>query len=303
MALRTEHTDDPVSPPPKSSYSAGREPSFTAMWHACLRNTHATAHASPVFSDTRSVQLVPDDVRHRVRSVMDGFSQETADAIVLMSVIRHRVLAERLTAANDRGLRQLVILGAGLDTTAFGLPAWGSDWRVFEVDHPVTQDWKRAQSARVGWRTPPNLVFASCDFETQDLPSALAAAGFDRARPAVVSLFGVLLYLTLDATTTTLRHLAGLAAPSEVTISYSPPPGGTDRVATETFERASPTVDATGESFIGYYREAEFERLAREAGFSDVVHHPLATLNARYFDGRPDRLRLHPIEHLLTAVA
>ena len=173
---------------------------------------------------------------------------------------------------------------------------------MFEVDHPATQEWKRAQIANVGWTTPPNLVFAPCDFETQDLLSALDTAGFDLLRPAVVSLLGVIDYLTLDATRTTLRQLTGLAAQSEVTISYNPPLDGTDLVAKETFEKASPTVDATGESFLGYYRESEIELLVRGAGFSDVIHHPLSTLNARYFDSRPDGLRLHPIQQLLTAV-
>jgi methyltransferase (TIGR00027 family) len=138
MTRQTEPNHEPVTEQARPSYRAGREPSFTAMWLACLRNSHATTHASPIFSDTRSVQFVPADVRERVRSVMDGFSPETADAIVLMSVIRHRVLAERLPEANDRGLRQLVILGAGLDTTAFALPTWANGWRVFEVDHPAT---------------------------------------------------------------------------------------------------------------------------------------------------------------------
>ena len=233
---------------------------------------------------------------------MDGFSPETANALVLMSVIRYRVLAERLPAANDRGVRQFVILGAGLDSTAFALPAWGNDWRVFEVDHPATQDWKRARIADLGWMMPPNLVFAPCDFETQDMLSALDAAGFDRGRPAVVSLFGVILYLTLDATRTTLRQVASLAAQSEVTLTYNPPADGTDHAAAETFKSASPTVDATGESFIGYYRESEIEHLVREAGFSEVIHHPRAALNARYFDGRADGLQLHSIEQLLTVV-
>jgi methyltransferase (TIGR00027 family) len=287
---------------PRPSYRAGREPSFTAMWHANLRNTHATAHDSPVFIDTRSVHLVPADVRLRVRSVMEGFLQETADAIVLMSVIRYRVLEERLPEANSRGIRQLLILGAGLDTTAFALPSWADDWRVFEVDHPATQDWKRTQIANLGWRTPRNLVYAPCDFEAQDLLSALDAAGFDRTRPAVVSLFGVVLYLTRDAATNTLQQLASLAPQSEVTISYCPPVDGTDHVAAETFAKASATVDATGESFIGYYRESEIDCVAREAGFSEVIHHPLAMLNARYFNDRADGMQLHPIEQLLTAV-
>jgi DNA-binding CsgD family transcriptional regulator len=169
-------------------YHAGREPSFTAMWHACLRNMHAISHVSPVFVDTRSVQLVPLDVRQRVRSLMDTFSPETADAVIFMSVIRHRVLAERLSAAYERGFRQFVVLGAGLDTTAFVLAEQGNDWRVFEVDHPATQDWKRTQLANLGWETPANLVYAPCDFETQDLLSALDLVGFERTQPAVLSM-------------------------------------------------------------------------------------------------------------------
>jgi hypothetical protein len=72
--------------------------------------------------------------------------------------------------------------------------------------------------------------------------------------------------------------------------------------ATETFEKASPTVDARGDSFIGYYRDSELERLAREAGFSDVIHRPLRALKARSIDSRPDGLRLHSIEQLLSAI-
>jgi hypothetical protein len=73
-------------------------------------------------------------------------------------------------------------------------------------------------------------------------------------------------------------------------------------VATETFEKASPTVDATGESYLGFYGESEIEHLVREAGFGNIIHHPIGTLNARYFDGRPDGLRLHPVQQLLTAI-
>src|SRR3954468_11328608 len=96
MADQAAPTYAAPTPRRRPAYHTGREPSFTAMWHACLRNTHATTHASPIFTDTRSVQLVPVDVRQRAQLVMDGFSTETADAIVLMSVIRYRVLAERL---------------------------------------------------------------------------------------------------------------------------------------------------------------------------------------------------------------
>jgi hypothetical protein len=101
------------------------------------------SHTSAIFTDTRSVQLVPADIRQRAQAYLDLFSPQTADALVLMSVIRYRVLAERLAEAHGRGIRQFVILGAGLDTTGSALPARAGTWRVFEVDHPATQDWKR----------------------------------------------------------------------------------------------------------------------------------------------------------------
>ncbi len=279
-----------------------REPSFTAMWHAWLRHAHATVHPSPIYSDTRSVRLVSEQGLLRVRSVMAGFSDETADALILMAAIRHRLFADRLLPAHEKGVRQLVILGAGLDTTGFGLPAWANQWRAFEVDTPETQGWKRRQIAAAGWEVPPNLVFAPCDFEQQGLLSALAAAGFEARLPALVSLFGVIVYLTADATKQTLAELATLAPGSELTFSYCSPADQADPVVRETMGKSTSVVDATGESFVGYYHESEMDSLVRAAGFGDAQHHSIEELNARYFAGRPDGLRLRAIERLLTAV-
>jgi methyltransferase (TIGR00027 family) len=279
-----------------------REPSFTAMWCAWARNNHATVHASPIFSDTRSVQLVPEQAIERVVSAMEGFSPDAADALILLTVVRQRVLADRLSSAHERGVRQLVILGAGLDTTGFGLPEWGDQWRVFEVDHPATQEWKRKRITEVCWEMPPNLVFAPCDFEQGHLISALVAAGFERQLPALVSLFGVIIYLTADATKAMLTELATLAPGSEVTLTYESPPDGADPVVQETYDKVSPVVDATGESFVGYYHQWELEALVCAAGFREAIHHPIDELNARYLGGRSDHLRLRAIERLLTAV-
>jgi methyltransferase (TIGR00027 family) len=272
------------------------------MWHAWLRYTHATDHPSPIYSDTRSVQMVPEPALARVRAAMDGLSKEAADAFILMTVTRCRVFADRLLPAHERGVRQLVILGAGLDVTGFGLPAWANEWRTFEVDTPETQTWKRQQIAATGWDVPPNLIFAPCDFERQGLLDALATAGFDARRPAMLSLFGVLLYLSADATKRTLAELATLAPGSELTFSYCSPDDQADPVVHELMSKSTRVVDATGESFVGYYRVSEMERLVRAAGFVDAQHYPIEELNARYFPGRPDVLRLRPIEQLLTAL-
>ena len=111
----------------------------------------------------------------------------------------------------------------------------------------------------------------------------------------------MILYLTADATKATLTELATLAPGSEVTLTYCSPPDGTDAAVQETFDKASPVVDPTGESFVGYYRESEMEALVHTAGFRDAIHHPIDELNARYLAGRSDRLRLRAIERLLTA--
>jgi methyltransferase (TIGR00027 family) len=257
-----------------------REPSFTAMWHAWMRDAHTTMHPPPVFIDTRSVQLVPDGTQDDVVSLMSGFSPAAADALITMAVIRFRLLTDRLPEARARGIDQLVILGAGLDTTVFSSSA--SAWRVFEVDHPATQEWKRQRIAELGWQLPKNLVFAACDFETQTVLSALDNVGLDRTRPVVVSLFGVILYLTADATKALMRD--------------------PDPAVEEVWSKSSPKVDDTGESFIGHYTAAEIERIVRDAGFRDVQHHRVDMLNATYFADRSDGLEVHSIEQILSAV-
>lgn len=284
-----------------STYSQGAEPSFTAMWHAHLRNMHATQHDRPILDDRQSVQLVPESVGAQVAEVMGRFSPHTADAIIAMSVVRHRLLLDQIHQADQAGVRQLVVLGAGLDTTAYRMPGDLSSWTVFEVDHPATQTWKQGRAAAAGWQTPSNLVYAPCDFESQEIFHALSAVGFDVTQPALVSLFGVILYLTREATIGAFEQLADLAPGSSVVVTYSPPPDGGDPIAAEAFGNSSKKVDSTGESFIGHYSAEDLEALIRHAGFGDVTHHPNDELSRHYFGDRSDGLRLAAIEQILTA--
>ena len=96
--------------------------------------------------------------------------------------------------------------------------------------------------------------------------------------------------------------LATLAPGSEVTLTYESPPDGTDPIVQETYDKVSPVVAATEESFLGYYHKSEMEALVCTAGFRDAIHYPIDELNARYLAGRSDHPRLRAIERLLTAV-
>ncbi|MFL6298618.1 MAG: class I SAM-dependent methyltransferase, partial [Actinomycetes bacterium] len=150
---------------------------------------------------------------------MVGYHRRSGDHIVLAGTrtqvtVRSRWTERRLAELADGGLDQYVILGAGLDSFAYRSPLVDR-MRVFEVDHPATQRWKRDLLAAASSTPPDGLTFVGVDLETDPLPDRLAAEGFDLSRPALVSWLGVSMYLTADAVAATLtRSAAWPPAPS-----------------------------------------------------------------------------------------
>lgn len=231
----------------------------------------------------------------------DLFSPAALDGVVLMAVIRQRVVADRMSTAHQDGIRQLVVLGAGCDCTAFDLPTWAADWRVFEVDHPATQQWKRGRITDLGWELPANLTLTGCDFERQAILDSLSAAGFRAEKPALVSLLGVIRYLTEAATRATLAEIARFVPGSELIFTYSEPPDGSDPVAQEVFTKSAAMAEGAGELYVGYYTPAQIDALLHDAGFAHVQHRTDKVLHERYFANRVDELRLSKIESLVSA--
>jgi methyltransferase (TIGR00027 family) len=140
----------------------------------------------------------------------------------LFVAFRSRFAEDALRQAFAGGVRQLVVLGAGLDTFAYRNPL-GEGLRMFEVDHPATQAWKRRRLAEAGIAVPGNLAQVPVDFEREDLAFALAGAGFDPARPAFFSWLGVVPYLTEEAVFSTLRFIASLPGGAQVVFDYGNP--------------------------------------------------------------------------------
>src|SRR5262249_7097362 len=121
---------------------------------------------------------------------------------------RSRYAEDELALAVKRGVRQYVILGAGLDTFAYRNPYPESALSVFEVDHPATQAWKRARLKEAGIPLPIDLTFAPVDFEEQTLAGGLRDAGYDPSLSAFFSWLGVTPYLTIEGMMATLRFIA-----------------------------------------------------------------------------------------------
>jgi methyltransferase (TIGR00027 family) len=201
-------------------------------------------------------------------------------------VARSRFAEDALARAYESGVRQYVLLGAGLDTFGYRNPY--PELRVFEVDHPATQAWKRELLglSRIG--VPENLSFAPVDFERQSLAAELEAAGFDADAPAFFAWLGVVPYLTLEAFRATVGFLAARPAGSGVALDYGQPREVLPMLERLAHDSLAARVQLAGEPFQLFFTP---DTIAAElAGFSRIEDVGKEEINARYFSGRPDQL-------------
>src|SRR5690349_3724907 len=196
-------------------------PDGTAVRVALWRALHLEADAPPhVFEDDVGLKLAAPDEGWRSRPDMSPFTRPFRASIVARARFAEDLLEEQLA----RGIAQYVILGAGLDTFAQRRPELASRLRVFEVDRPDAQAWKRQRLTELGLGVLPCLELVPVDFERgEDFLERLAAAGFDSQKPALVGCMGVSMYLTGDAIAATLRQLASLAPGSTLVMSFMLP--------------------------------------------------------------------------------
>src|SRR5689334_1525233 len=186
----------------------------------------------------------------------------------LFIAARTRFAEDALDAAVAAGTRQLVVLGAGLDTYAYRTVHTGLS--VFEVDHPSTQIWKRARLAAAGLAVPDRLTFAPVDFETATLADGLAAAGFDPGVPTFFTWLGVVPYLTREAVFSTLRYIAGLPGGATVVFDYADPPAALSPERRAWHEHRASRVASIGEPWLSYFTADELAVDLRGIGYTDI---------------------------------
>jgi methyltransferase (TIGR00027 family) len=252
-----------------------------------------------VLSDEIGLRLAAPDDDWRRRPDMDPRATSGYRAAV---VARARFIDDLVTEQAGRGISQYVVLGAGLDTFAQRRPEIAARLRVFEVDQPGNQAWKRRRLVELGYGIPDWLRLVPVDFEAGgSWWEQLAAAGFDPGQPAVVVSTGVTMYLTKDATAATLRQLAGLAPASTLAMTFLLPTELLEDADRPGLRAAKSGARATGTPFISFYTPSEMLALAREAGFTTAEHVPGTVLADRYFADRADGLRPSSGEDLLVA--
>lgn len=267
-----------------------------ALWRAMHLQVDPPPH---VIEDGIGLRLAAPDEGWQLRPDMDPHGTSGFRAAI---VARARFVEDLLAEQAGRGVGQYVVLGAGLDTFAQRRPETASRLRVFEIDQPATQAWKRRRLVELGYGVPDWLRLVPVDFEAQeDWWEQLLAAGFDPGERAVVACAGVTMYLTEDATAATLRRLAGLAPGSTLAMTFILPAELVEDADRPALEAATPQAQAAGTPFISFYTPQKMLALARDAGFADTRHVPGSVLADRYFADRTDGLRPSSGEDLLVA--
>ena len=202
---------------------------------------------------------------------------------------RSRFAEDELAAAVTRGVKQYVVLGAGLDTFAYRNPF--PDLKVFEVDHPATQAWKRKRLAQVGIAVPSSMTFAPVDFERETFDDGLRHAGFSEGAPTFFSWLGVTMYLENDVVLGTLRAIREMNSANGVAFDYAVPRETLGFVGRLALDAVSRRVKKAGEPFRGFFAPADLVAKMRGMGYAHIEDLGSAEIDARYFADRTDKLR------------
>lgn len=265
-------------------------PESSAVRVALWRALHVQSDAPPhVLEDEIGLRLAAPEEGWRNRPDMDPKFTSPFRASILA---RARFIEDLVVEQAGNGVGQYVILGAGLDTFGQRRPDIASRLRIFEVDQPGPQAWKRERLIELGYGVPHWLRLVPVDFEAgDDWWQLLAAAGFDARQPAVVAAAGVSMYLTKEAIAAILRQVAALAPGSTLVMTFLLPLELADPEVRPGLQMAEKGARASGTPFLSFFTPEEMLQLARDAGVKGVRHVSAADLAQRYFAGRTDGLR------------
>jgi methyltransferase (TIGR00027 family) len=273
--------------------------SKTAHRVAVRRAAHQLLDQPRVLDDPLALRIIGAEAENELRSNPKedhAFSR----AFRAFMAARSRFAEDELALAVAQGVRQYVVLGAGLDTFAYRNPHSGL--RVFEVDHPATQAWKRERLEAAGIAIPTSLTFAPIDFERRTLADGLGQSGFNGSAAAFFSWLGVTPYLTREACLVTLSFIAKMPVGSGVVFDFAVDPALLNLGQRMALKALSKRVAAVGEPFQLFFDPEKLQGEMKGMGFRRTEFLQGKELNARYFKDRKDGLLVRgSIGHLMSA--
>ena len=268
--------------------------SRTAVGAAGHRAAHQVLERGLIFADPLALAILGQDADDAIALAKERPERRPLRLFVAM---RSRFAEDSARRAIAEGVKQILVLGAGLDTFAYRLEPT-KDMRVFELDHPATQHDKRRRLAEAQIAEPGHVAYVAHDFERGSMTAALKAAGLDPDRRTFVIWLGVTPYLTEEAIYATLGELARLPGGAEVVFDYANPPDRIKEAATRSYhEQMAERVAASGEPFRCYFDSDELHDRAVSLGLSEIEDLDRAALIARYLPDLPIAPRSGPGGH------
>jgi methyltransferase (TIGR00027 family) len=275
-------------------------PSRTALMIALQRAAHQVLDHGSILHDPFAMKILREDEKDVLQ-----FSNAHPLASIgrLFTAARSRIAEDALARAVERGVRQIVILGAGLDTFAVRNPHGAQEIRIYEVDHPATQAGKRQRLAEAQIAVPSWLVFVPVDFERDDLGEGvgekLAAAGLEQSSPAFFTWLGVVPYLTEDAIGRTLDYISSIEN-SEVVFDYMEPPEAFSEELRQIEKARAEQLEKMGERSASRFEPAGIAAILRSHGFcdlEDIAFQEIASRFGRAVQGlAPGHLGVHVVD-------
>src|SRR5580698_8669954 len=235
------------------------EPSRTALIVARQRAAHQVLDHGSILYDPFAMKILREDEKD-VLEFANG--HPLASIGRLITAARSRIAEDALARAVERGIRQIVILGAGLDTFALRNPHGTRHIRIYEVDHPATQAWKRQRLAEAQIALPPSLILVPVDFERDDVGQKLAAEDFQQNSPAFFTWLGVVPYLTQDAIGRTLDYMSSIQN-SEVVFDYMEPPESSSEELRQIEKQRTEQLKKMDERSLSRFKPAGIEAILR----------------------------------------
>jgi methyltransferase (TIGR00027 family) len=273
------------------------QPSRTARGAAAYRALHQALDGGSIFSDPFAAKILDDETRARLDEMAADLSLRPWRLFI---AARSRFCEDTLATSVARGVRQVVVLGAGLDTFSLRNPHAGLGVRVFEVDYPATQHWKRERLKQADLAIPALLTFAPVDFERESLAEGLAAAGFQADRPAFFQWLGVVPYLTREAVASTLDFIARVPE-SEVVFDYAEPFENYPPERRANVMAVAANAASRGEPWLSLFDPADLSEILRNRGFGLVEDIGLAELTDRFYGALKQGIVIGPGAHVVRA--
>jgi methyltransferase (TIGR00027 family) len=240
------------------------EPSRTALMIARQRAAHQVLDRGSILNDPFAMKILGLDEKEAIQFAS---GHPLASIGRLFTAARSRIAEDALSKAVERGVRQIVILGAGLDTFALRNPHGGL--KIYEVDHPATQAWKLDRLAEAQIALPPWLIFVPVDFERDDVREKLAAAGFQQYSPAFFTWLGVVPYLTEAAIGRTLDYMSSIQN-SEVVFDYMEPAEAFSEELRQLEKQRVEQLEKLGERLDSRFEPDAIAAILRSHGFCTI---------------------------------